>query len=168
MSRRDAVSRRGIPAAVMVLVLLLAGCAGLGTYREAPRVSLVSIQPRELGVLEQRYGLRLRILNPNDTALPIKGMSYSLRINDHEFAYGVSRQPVTIPPYGEALLDVDVVSNLLGVLQQLQEADTGQRETLSYRLTGHLSLENRLGQLPFDYRGELSYLPAAGAGDRTK
>jgi LEA14-like dessication related protein len=157
MRFREAAGGNGIRAAILLLALLIDGCAGLGTYSEAPRVSLVSIQPLELGVLEQRYGLRLRILNPNDAALPVEGMSYALRINDREFAYGVSRQPVTIPPYGEALLDVDVVSSLLGVLQQLQEANAGKRESLTYRLTGHLSLANRPGKLPFDYRGELNY-----------
>ena len=168
MRLHEHVGRCGIRAALLVPALLLAGCAGLGTYSEAPRVSLVSIRPLELGVLEQRYGLRLRILNPNDTALPVEGMAYALRINDREFAYGVSRQPVTIPPYGEALLDVDVVSNLLGVLQQLQEANTGKGESLTYRLTGHLNLENRPGKLPFDYRGELNYLPGAAAGGQSK
>jgi LEA14-like dessication related protein len=88
-------------------------------------------------------------------------MQYSLQINEREFAYGVSRQPVIIPSYGEAVLDVDVVSNLLSVLQQLQEANTGKQESLRYRLWGSLSLENRLGKLPFDYHGELNYLPAS-------
>jgi LEA14-like dessication related protein len=147
-------------ALLVLLAMLVSGCAGPGVYREAPRVTLVSIQPKEMGVLEQRYGLQLRILNPNDTALPVKGMQYALQINDREFAYGVSRQPVTIPAYGEALLDVDVVSNLLSVLQQLQEANTGKQKSLKYRLSGSLSLENRLGKLPFDYHGELNYLPA--------
>jgi LEA14-like dessication related protein len=144
----------------VLLAVLFSGCAGLGTYSEPPRVSLVSIQPKEVGVLEQRYALQLRILNPNDTALPVAGMQYSLRINDREFAYGVSRQPVSIPAYGEALLDVDVVSNLLSVLRQLQEANTGKQKSLTYRLSGSLSLENRLGKLPFDYHGELDYQPA--------
>jgi LEA14-like dessication related protein len=160
--------RRYRRALAVLLTALLAGCAGPGAYREPPRVSLVSIQPSELGVFEQRYGLQLRILNPNDTALPVEGMHYSLQINDREFAYGVSRQPVSIPAYGEALLDVDVVSNLLGVLQQLQEANTGKRESLKYRLSGSLSLKNHRGKLPFDYQGELSYLPADATGGTTK
>jgi LEA14-like dessication related protein len=163
MSSSDDIKRPHRRALLLLLAVLVSGCAGLGAYREAPRVSLVSIQPKEMGVLEQRYGLELRILNPNDTALPVTGMQYSLQINDHEFAYGVSRQPVTIPAYGEAVLDVDVVSNLLSVLQQLQEANTGKQESLRYRLSGSLSLENRLGKLPFDYHGELNYLPADSA-----
>jgi LEA14-like dessication related protein len=159
----DDCSRTFRCAVLALLTVLVSGCAGLGAYREPPRVSLVSIQPKEMGVLEQRYGLQLRILNPNDTALPVTGMQYSLQINDREFAYGVSRQPVSIPAYGEALLDVDVVSNLLRVLQQLQEASTGKQESLKYRISGSISLENHLGKLPFDYHGELNYLPASPA-----
>jgi len=160
MRNPEHIKRPPRRAFLVLLAVLLSGCAGPGAYREPPRVSLVSIQPKEMGVLEQRYGLQLRMLNPNDTALPVAGMQYSLQINDREFAYGVSRQPVSIPAYGEAVLDVDVVSNLLSVLQQLQEANTGKQDSLRYRLSGSLSLENRLGKLPFDYHGELDYLPA--------
>jgi LEA14-like dessication related protein len=141
------------------LVVQLVACAGLGRYPESPRVSLVSIQPRSMTMLEQRYGLQLRILNPNETAIPVEGLSYSLEINGREFAYGVSRQAVSIPPFGEALLDVDVVSSLLDVLQQVQGLGEQPPETLSYRLSGKLSLSNSLAQLPFDYRGELKYSP---------
>jgi LEA14-like dessication related protein len=116
-----------------------------------------------MGLLEQRYGLQLRILNPNDTAIPLEGLSYTLEINGREFAYGVSRQSVSIPAYGEALLDVDVVSNLLNVLQQVQEMGTEKRGSLNYRLSGKMNLASRVASLPFDYQGELNYLPADAA-----
>jgi LEA14-like dessication related protein len=116
-----------------------------------------------MGLLEQRYGLQLRIMNPNDTAIPLEGLSYTLEINGREFAYGVSRQSVSIPAYGEALLDVDVVSNLLNVLQQVQEMGAEKRSSLNYRLSGKMNLASRVGSLPFDYQGELDYLPADAA-----
>ena len=165
MITADRRSRPYCIAVILLLVSLTSGCAGLSAYREPPRVSLVSIQPKEVGVLEQRYALQLRILNPNDEALPVTGMQYTLQINDREFAYGVSRQPVSIPPYGEALLDVDVVSNLLGMLQQLQEMSAGTHESLKYRLTGSIRLENSSRKLPFDYSGELHYLPAGSTAE---
>ena len=143
-----------------LLIALLGACATLGPYKEPPRVSLASIQPKEMGLLEQRYGLQLRILNPNDTAIPLEGLSYTLEINCREFAYGVSRQSVSIPAYGEAMLDVDVVSNLLNVLQQMQGLSAEKRSSLKYRLSGKMSLTSRVGSLPFDYQGELNYLPA--------
>jgi LEA14-like dessication related protein len=145
---------------LMLGMLLLAGCTTLNKYPEPPRVSLVSIQPKDMTLLEQRYGLQLRILNPNESAIPVEGLSYSLQINGHEFAYGVSRQAVSIPPFGEALLDVDVVSNLLSVMQQVQEMGGEQQESLQYRLAGKISLANSVGRLPFDYHGELKYSPA--------
>ena len=145
---------------LLVFALLLTGCTTMNKYPEQPRVSLVSIQPKDITLLEQRYGLQLRILNPNETAIPIKGLNYSLEINGREFAYGVSRQDVSIPAFGEALLDVDVVSNLLHVLQQVQELDGGQQDSLKYRLSGKISLTSSLVKLPFDYHGELKYSPA--------
>lgn len=157
-----------LPATVIVLVAILLGaCATLSPYKDAPRVSLVSIQPQEMGVLEQRFALQLRILNPNDVAIPVNGLSYAVEINDREFAYGVSQQAVEIPAFGEALLDVEVVSNLLNVMQQLQALRGETRNSLAYRLTGKISLANSPASLPFDYSGELTYLPAAGTAPAT-
>jgi LEA14-like dessication related protein len=141
---------------------LLAGCAGLGTYRESPRVSLVSIEPLDMTLLEQRYALELRIMNPNAADIPLSGLSYTIEINQREFAYGVSRQAVTIPAFGEAVLEVEVVSSLLGVLRQLQSLQQDKHEVLDYRLSGKLSLANSSLRLPFDYSGELGWLPATG------
>jgi LEA14-like dessication related protein len=135
----------------------VAGCAGFGGYRDAPRVSLVSIKPLELGLLEQRYRLVLRILNPNSIDLPLAGLSYSLEVNEREFAYGVSRQAVTIPALGEAVLEVDVISSLLDVLQQAQQLGAGQPAALDYRLSGKINLANSALRLPFDYSGRLDW-----------
>ena len=65
------INRSLFIALVTVTAVLLNACATLSPYKESPRVSLVSIQPQEMGVLEQRFGLQLRILNPNDTAIPV-------------------------------------------------------------------------------------------------
>jgi len=152
---------------ILLAVVFLGACATLSPYKEAPRVSIVSIQPQEVGVLEQRFALQLRILNPNDVAIPVEGLSYAIEINDREFAYGVSRQAVEIPAFGEALLDVQVVSNLLNVVQQLQVLNSETRSSLDYRLTGKISVANSHASLPFDYSGALSHLPAATAAPAT-
>ena len=149
---------------LLYCALTLSACSLFGGYQEPPRVSLVSIKPLEMGLLEQRYGLQLRIMNPNDDAIPMKGLNYSIDINGHEFAYGVSRQPVTIPPYSEALLDVEVVSNLLGVMRQLQNMGGEERDSLNYRLSGKISLGKRLVRLPFNVEGELTWLPEDKTG----
>jgi len=144
----------------VVVCVLVSACASLGGYREKPRVSLVSIQPLDMTLLEQRYQLVLRILNPNDVDLPLSGLSYGVEINGREFAYGVSRQAVTIPALGEAVVEVEVISSLLDMLRQLQALDDGAAHRLDYRISGRLSLANRRGKLPFDYSGSLDWQPA--------
>ena len=153
-------SRLQVPL-VLLATVFLGACATLSPYKESPRVSLVSIQPQEMKLLEQRFALQLRILNPNDVAIPVEGLSYSIEINEREFAYGVSRQAVAIPAFGEALLDVEIVSNLLNVMQQLQALSGESRNSLDYRLKGKISLADSPVSLPFDYSGKLEYLPAA-------
>ena len=147
-------------ALLCLLALAVTACATTGSFPEPPRVTLTSIQPKDMTLLEQRYSLQLRIMNPNDVALPVEGLSYALEINGREFAYGVSNAEVSIPPFSEALLDVEVVSNLLNVMQQVQELQGEQHDSLSYRLSGKLSLANSPARLPFEYAGELKYLPA--------
>jgi len=158
-------ARASITRTILLLcsTVILTACATFGGYQETPRVSLVSIQPLEMGLLEQRYGLQLRIQNPNDNEIPVKGLSYSIEINGHEFAYGVSRQPVSIPAFSEALLDVEVVSNLLNVMQQVQKMSGETGNSLHYRLRGKISLEKSLAQLPFNVEGKLTWLPTEKA-----
>ena len=154
--------RRGVVRYFQVacIVALLTACAGMGKYRESPRVSLVSIEPLDMTLLEQRYALELRILNPNTVDIPVSGLDYSIEINRREFAYGVSRQAVTIPAHGEAVLEVEVVSTLLGMLRQLQTLQQEKSQVLDYRLSGKISLADSPLRLPFDYSGELNWLPA--------
>ena len=157
------VMKRLLPAqlrgcSILLCALWLGGCAGLQSYPETPRVSLVSIQPLEMQMLEQRFMLQLRIMNPNDVEIPVEGLSYALEINQREFAYGVSQQAVNIPPYGEALLQVEVVSNLLNVVRQLQQAgDSTGDGGLEYRLHGKIGLAGLRGRLPFEYSGKLRF-----------
>jgi LEA14-like dessication related protein len=145
---------------LLLAVLLVTACASLGPYPETPRVSLVSIQPGEMTLFEQRFAVQLRVLNPNATAIPVQGLSYALEINEREFAYGVSPQSIDIPAFGEALLDVEISSNLLSVVRQMQSMSGTTRSSLDYRLTGKINVANSLRSLAFDYSGELDFQPA--------
>ncbi|EAR21803.1 LEA type 2 family protein, partial [Nitrococcus mobilis] len=85
----------------LVLVVAVAGCAGLYQYADPPRVTLAGIRILDLNLFEQRYQLALRVQNPNRFDLPIERMSYTLEVNGSEFAHGVNNQKNTIPALGE-------------------------------------------------------------------
>lgn len=137
------------------MALGLGACAGLTQKLEPPRVSLSGLEPEEFGLFEQRYLLRLRVQNPNDVELPIAGMDFHLYLNDEEFASGVSDQQVTVPAFGEQLVEARVTSSLAGIIEQLRRMGRTEAQTFSYRLAGHVKLLHRRMKYPFDYRGEI-------------
>lgn len=139
---------------IILLTALMLGCASLGQRREPPIVSLAGLQMGEMTLFEQRYRLQLRVQNPNDVELPISGLHCTLVINDREFANGVSDASVIVPRFGEALLNVEVVSDLRRVIAQLRDRRRQPVESITYRLSGKLTLQNSPFPIPFDYHGE--------------
>ncbi|MFZ0468061.1 MAG: hypothetical protein WAL92_03995, partial [Thiogranum sp.] len=77
----------------------------------------------------------------------------------------VSDNTVNVPSFGESMIELTGISTLFGFVRQihaLQEDKTGK---ISYKLTGKLSLSNRLGSLPFSYEGTLLPPTAGGGGN---
>jgi LEA14-like dessication related protein len=142
----------------LLFAIVLTGCAAMTSPLEAPHVTLTDLQILDMSLFEQRYGLKIRVQNPNPVALPITGMNFQLDINDTELGNGVSNQPVTVPAYGEAVVEIKLVSNLARIMNQIRALESGKGQSLRYRLVGGISLENRLGKLPFDYQGEIGPL----------
>jgi LEA14-like dessication related protein len=147
-----------IQLALAAVLAVLAGCAAVPIGATPPHISVAGLRVVEMGVLEQRYALLLRVQNPNDFALPVTGMEFELSLNGHPFANGVSDHAVTIPAYGTQTMRVEVVSSLGRIVQQLDELQHGNGG-LRYRISGHVKLAGRDRAIPFDYESEL--LPGA-------
>lgn len=134
---------------------VFAACTGSPQPLTPPHVSLTNLRLVEMTLLEQRYALTLRIQNPNPVSLPIVGMDFRLNLNEAEFARGVNAESVTIPAYGEELLDVVVTSNFVGIIGELAvQGDPGDQ--LRYELVGHVSVVGHPDRVQFSYEGALS------------
>jgi LEA14-like dessication related protein len=158
------ISNRLLSTAMwMVLTLGMAGCASLHGIDTPPDLSIVSIEPMEMTPLEQRYHLKVRVQNPNDGALEISGMNFVLEVNGQPLLKGVSDASVTVPRFGETVIELNGVSTLFGFVRQFQALQDRKIQGMDYRLTGKLGLANRFGSLPFSYAGTL-LPPATGAG----
>lgn len=138
-----------------ILALLLAGCATLAGVTEKPRVSLKSLAPLEIGLLEQRFLLQLRVENPNRVEIPIEGLSFTVELNGQPFAEGLSDKAVTLPALGEGLVEVKASTRLSRLLKRFQEMAEQGRSRLDYRIVGKLHSPT-LGTVPFDSRGQIS------------
>lgn len=154
-----------------VIILGLVSCAALAPRLDPPRVSLAGLELEELGLFEQRYRLQLRVQNPNGADLPIAGMDFQLYLNDEEFANGLSDEKVTLPAFGEQVIEMRVTSSISSVIEQLQLFGRSEVQTFSYRLSGHVKLLHRAIKYPFEYRGEIDLTadgPSSGVRDDTK
>jgi LEA14-like dessication related protein len=141
----------------LILVMLqgAVACSVLGSRPEAPIVSLADIKFSRMGFLEQGFTLTLRLKNPNNFSLPLRGLNYVVKLNGQNFAKGVSTSRVTIAPYKEATVNVDVVSNLLGLFKPLTRLSSG--ESLKYSLSGNVGVVNKAFKLPFSQEGEVTF-----------
>ena len=103
---------------LLACTCLLSACAGLW-IREPLSVTIADFKPIEIGVLEQRYEIKVRLQNPNDSDVSFDGVVFDLQINGNPFAKGVSDKGGTIPRFGEALVDLQVVSGLQNILRAI-------------------------------------------------
>ncbi len=128
----------------------------MGGLSEAPRVSLVSIAPVDFRLFEQRFRVTLRVQNPNSREITIRGLEYEIVVNDRIFAQGVSGKPVTVSAWGENIAELEVVSTLRRVMEQIEEFGSRAKPSFDYAISGHVSVDGVPFAVPFDYQGTLS------------
>jgi len=145
---------RAARVALLLAAMLLAACAS--TFElQSPKLSLVSMKVQSADLFSQRLQVRMRVQNPNDRELPIKGISYRIEVNEAELAQGLSDAPFVVPALGEAEFDVLLTANLASTLSQLLSR-RGSSDSIDYRLVGKVSLSSGfLRSIPFDERGSV-------------
>ncbi|MBW2096784.1 MAG: LEA type 2 family protein [Deltaproteobacteria bacterium] len=149
--------RLGSLLLLFVLMLFFFGCAGLGKRLEPPGINVANIQVQEVKAFETVLKIDLRLINPNDVPLDIKGLNCNLELNGKRFASGVANAKKVIPPYGTGVIPVVVYSSVFKVIRGI--VGLQGKENLTYRLKGRLRLEgNRLlgSTIPFESAGVLS------------
>lgn len=139
---------------LVLLLSLLTGCAGLAKPWEAPEVALAGLRVKELRLAQQTLLLTLAVKNPNDRTLPIKGLTYRLKLEGNEIAQGTSALERQIPAFGEALVDLEVTGSLLGLAQQLPTLALKDRP-LDWTLSGTATIADGLLTLPYRYSGQV-------------
>ena len=141
-----------------VVALALGACAALGTNLETPKLSLVGIQMHDATFFEQRLLVRLRVRNPNDLVLPVKGLTVNFELDGVDFAEGVSARAFDVPALGEAEFDMLVTANAATALLEVFGKDRRKSsKELDYRISGKLSTSlGLLRSVPFDERGKVS------------
>ena len=135
--------------------LLLSGCSLLVPKFETPQLSVVNVELQKSDLWEQRLKVRMRVVNPNDRPIPVKGLTVALDVQGEQVAHGVSGASFNVPALGEAEFDMNMTANMAGALIRLLGRGGDQmRDQVEYRVTGKISLsEGLLRSIPFEDHG---------------
>ncbi|MDX5409854.1 MAG: LEA type 2 family protein [Thauera sp.] len=142
--------------AAFLASLLLAGCASL-VQREPVRINVVGLEPLPGEGMEMRFKVKLRVQNPNETAIDFDGLALDLDLNGRPFASGVSDRTGSVPRFGETLIEIPVSVSAIAVVRQalgVIEGVDGSKAEVPYTLRGRLA-GGLLGGMRFSDSGTL-------------
>lgn len=138
----------------MVACALLGGCSLFVPKLETPQLSVVNVELQKSDLWEQRMKVRLRVVNPNDRPIPVKGLTAALEVQGEELAHGVSGASFNVPALGEAEFDMNMTANMAGALIKLLGKGDRLGDQVEYRVKGKISLsEGLLRSIPFEDKG---------------
>jgi len=143
-------------ALVALLTLMLQSCATTTSMLdpEKPTVTLEQIKLLNLSFDKQKLELILNVENPNTFSLPLNTLIFAAKLAGEPIADGASRERVTIPANGSALLHVVVTTSISKLIGQIRSA-TNEGTNLDYNVKGKLKLDNWPKMIPFNSSGKI-------------
>ena len=140
---------------IACIALGLSACSLFVPKLEKPTLSVVRVQMLKSDLWHQELKVRMRVQNPNDRVLPVKGLSYELDVDGQEFAHGMSGDSFVVPALGEAEFDMSVSANMASVLIKLLNKGSNQ---IDYHITGKISLSaGLLRSISFNDQGSFKW-----------
>jgi LEA14-like dessication related protein len=140
----------------LTLSLTLSACSLVAPKFNRPNVTVIGIELRGGNLLQQNFAVKLNIQNPNDRALPVRGLHAELNVGGEQIASGISDRAVVIPAFGESEFNLTITANLALALLKLADRANQHADSIDYELTGAASIDLPfLRNLPFHQTGTL-------------
>ncbi|AYF85743.1 LEA type 2 family protein [Pseudomonas sp. JS3066] len=142
----------------------LSGCSTwISDSFQDPDVRLLKVDVVRAKLLEQQFVLRFRIDNPNDVSLPVRGLVYTVHLNEVKLASGESSTWFTVPAHGSQTFEVPVRTNLWRHMKYIVKLLEKPDEPIKYRLQGEVKTGLMFGKsVHLSRNGEIipgSYIP---------
>ena len=141
-------------AAIIILACLVGACSAIAPRLQAPHLSVANVELLSGTVWEQRLRVHLRVENPNDRALPVGALVYTIEVAGQELAHGAANDSFVVPANGETEFATDVTANVAGALVAILGRGGGANQAVDYRITGRVTLSGGLVRsIPFEHSG---------------
>ena len=149
-----AIVLRGL---TLLLVWLVSGCALL--QHDPLAVTVAGLEPLPGDGMEMRMLVKLRVQNPNDTAIEYDGVFVEMRVQGKPLASGVSDARGAVPRYGETVVAIPVTISVLNLARQAAGMMSNRvPSAIDYELRGKLAGKG-FSSVRFESQGELSLPP---------
>ena len=135
--------KRLIATGLVIAAFGLAACESLPeNIISKPEVELRDVKVVGLGFNNQTFLLSFDISNPNPFSLPVRHISYGVKLDGHRFASGQTPCDISIPASGETQFAISVELDLLNTAPHLLSViRDGARTEIPYELEGQLSVD---------------------------
>ncbi|MEO8309359.1 MAG: LEA type 2 family protein [Pseudomonadota bacterium] len=132
---------------------LLGACSSILPKLEPPQLQVIKVDVLKSDLLQQELRVRMRVDNPNDRVLPVRGITYEMEVAGEPFAHGESDKNFEVPALGSTEFDVSVTANAAGALLKLVSKG-GKLDAVEYRMVGKVELASGLiRSVPFEKKG---------------
>ncbi|WP_157960466.1 LEA type 2 family protein [Marinimicrobium alkaliphilum] len=125
-------------ALIVLALTTLAGCQSWYNLKE-PSVQVTGLRLLPSQGFQQRIAVDLNILNPNDRDLSLRGISYSIDINNIKLLEGASRQVPVLKAYEQTAVTLEVTAGLVEAVRIAEQVmRNGLGQGVDYRLEARL------------------------------
>ncbi|MFC3115988.1 LEA type 2 family protein [Cellvibrio fontiphilus] len=140
----------------LLLCVLLSGCAAMKPKLEQPTVKVTGLQLLPAQGLLQPIQVSLLVTNPNDRDLSLRGMSYTVGIENFDVLSGVSNELPTLAAYQETPIKVVVTANVLQLVRLIEHfGRNGMKENVDYNFSAKLDFSAWLPALRVNEKGSI-------------
>lgn len=151
-----------IMSALVAGLLLTTGCANFRSDLERPTVKVTGLRLLPSQGLDQRIGVDLSIANPNAKDLSLRGMSYTIGIENFSVLSGVTDQVPVLKAYQETPVSVVVSANVLQFVRLIEYfGRTGVKENVNYNFDAKLDFSALLPAMRVKESGSIPLVQKA-------
>lgn len=140
----------------LICLITLAGCASLVPQLDPPKVTVENIRSLPVEGTGPRFLITVRIVNPNEQALDIAGISYAIELMDRELVTGVANDIPLIEGYSERSIDLEAGVNLFEFLRLLASLGQTPADLISYKATAKVDFRGLLPTQRVEKSGEIN------------
>jgi Late embryogenesis abundant protein len=132
---------------------LIAGCSTMRPGFVSPTVNITSFKPLPSEGIAPKFEMSLRVVNPNATQLSLRGMSYTLALNNFAVVDGAANALPVVPAYGEAEFKVVATVGVFEGIRFVSDLLQHSKGQVAYTLKAKLDVGAMLPAINIEKTG---------------